>query len=239
MTKASELALKSAKRPPTATVPEPSKFAKTRDAIAPALSLRERNKAHKEFAIRDAARRLFIEHGYQETTLREVAQAADVGFGTVFAYASDKAGLLAMVFVEELKAIPPLFQRTSRSKAPLDELVVALGKLITFWAKIPSLSQHVLQQMEFFAGNPHMDVIVARREQSRRELAEWIERLQGEGRIVKRFKADEVADTLFAIYTSAVREWSATTPSDVPGGIKRLRRLMKLPMAALTPSSED
>lgn len=195
-------------------------------------SLRERNKARKEFAIREAARRLFIEQGFQATTLREVADAADVGFGTVFAYASDKAGLLAMVFVEELKSLPALFGRKS-AKEPLDELLAGLGKLYTFWSKIPTLSLHVLQQMQFYSGNPHMDLILARRAQSQRELAEWVSRLQDEGRMSHIVTAEEAASTLFAIYTSAVREWSATTPADVPTGIKKLRRLMKLPMAAL------
>jgi AcrR family transcriptional regulator len=197
-------------------------------------SLRERNKARKELAIREAARRLFIEQGYQATTLREVAEAADVGFGTVFAYAKDKAGLLAMVFVEELKEVPALFRTSSRAKQPLDELVAGLGKLIAFWGKIPALSQQALEQMEFYTGNPHMELIVARRAQSRRELSEWIGQLQSDGRMSRIVTADEAADTLFAIYTSTVREWSATTPADVPGGIKRLRRLMKLPMVALT-----
>ena len=63
--------------------------------------------------------RLFIELGYEATTLRQVAEAADVGFGTVFAYAADKAGLLAMVFVERLKALPPLFE-TLMQADPLD-----------------------------------------------------------------------------------------------------------------------
>ncbi|HEX7783046.1 MAG TPA: helix-turn-helix domain-containing protein [Sphingobium sp.] len=197
-------------------------------------SLRERNKTRKETAIREAARRLFVERGYQATTLREVAEEADVGFGTVSAYAADKSGLLAMVFVEELKSLPALFARTSQSKDPLDELLVGLGKLYAFWGKIPALSQHVLQQMEFFAGNPHMDLIVARRSHSRLELTEWIKRLQDEGKIIADADPEDAADTLFAIYTSAVREWSATTPTEVAVGVKRLRRLMKLPMAALT-----
>lgn len=197
------------------------------------LGLRERNKLRKDKAIRDAARRLFLENGYEATTLREVAEAADVGFGTVFSYAADKAGLLAMVFVEDLKALPALFPSQEDDRDPLDGLLAGLEKLFCFWAKIPKLSQHVLQQMEFYSGNPHVEAIVARRSQSKHELAEWIARLQAKGKLSLAFGPLESAETLFAIYTSAVREWSATEPHDVNAGMKRLEALMRLPMYAL------
>ena len=206
------------------------------DESAPKLGLRERNKQAKERLIREAARALFVEKGFEATTLRAVADKADVGFGTVFAYANDKAGLLAMVFVEELKTLPPLFSGGRRAKV-IDELVEGLGHLYAFWASIPALSGQVLQQMEFYSGNPHMDVIVARRRQARQELVAWLERLQQEQRILADAEVPLAADTLFAVYTSAVREWSATMPGDVPAGKARLRQLMALPIQGLLPAA--
>ena len=200
-------------------------------AIAPGL--RERNKQKKERLIREAARSLFFEKGYERTTLREVAERADVGFGTVSAYASDKAGLLAMVYVDELKALPPLFQMAG-DRSVLDELIAGLSQLYTFWSKIPMLSRHVLQQMEFYVVNPHMDLILARRQQARREVEAWLAGLHAEGRIAADIDVGEAAATLFAVYTSAVREWSATSPEDIRPGIDQLRQLMRLPVRALT-----
>lgn len=199
-------------------------------------SLRERNKQSKEKLIRAAARSLFAKKGYAATTLREVAEKADVGFGTVSAYAADKAGLLAMVYVEELTALPALFEDNPRHDDPMDELIQGLAKLYGFWSKIPKLSHQVLQQMEFFGANPHMEAIVARRREAQRELAAWIAQMQRQGRMNPSLDADEAAATLFAVYTSAVRHWSATTPDDIATGLKDLRRLMKLPMKALAPS---
>lgn len=199
------------------------------------LGLRERNKLGKERAIREAARSLFVERGYAATTLRAVADRADVGFGTVFSYATDKAGLLAMVFVEELKALPPLFAPSVPKQSPMDELIAGLAHLYEFWASIPELSWDVLQQMEFYVSNPHMDLIVERRNQARRELASWLEGLRTDGRIADKVDVAQAADTLFAVYTSAVREWSVSTPGDVATGLVRLRSLMKLPMRGLRP----
>ncbi len=197
------------------------------------LGLRGRNKRVKERLIREAARELFLEKGFEGTTLREVADRADVGFGTVFAYAHDKAGLLAMVFVQELGALKPLFAEGHLHASVLDELVEGFGQLYQFWASIPALSGHVLQQMEFYSSNPHMDVIVARRVQARREVVEWLERLRDDGRIRVDVGVEQAADTLFAVYTSAVREWSASTPGKVAVGKDRLRELMILPVRSL------
>lgn len=200
------------------------------------LGLRERKKAEKERLIREAARDLFLQNGYEATTLREIARKADVGFGTVFSYAQDKPGLLAMIFVEELKALPPLFPNRGGEGDILDELVEGLGNLYAFWARIPSLSSLVLQQMEFYGSNPHMEQIVARRQAARRELADWLGRLSGAGRIDPDIDTELAAETLFAVYTSAVREWSATAPADVESGRKRLKKLMHLPVRALLTS---
>ncbi|MCB9760780.1 MAG: TetR family transcriptional regulator [Alphaproteobacteria bacterium] len=78
---------------------------------APPLSLRERKKRQTRGAIRDAALKLFLEQGYTETTIQEIARAADVSVGTLFNYFPNKESLLAddfdPVFIEHLRARPP------------------------------------------------------------------------------------------------------------------------------------
>lgn len=204
------------------------------ESRAPAAKpgLRERNKLSKERMIRQAARKLFRKKGFAETTLREIAQEADVGFGTVFAYASDKAGLLAMIFVEELKELPPPFENLPAGPL-LDQVTAALGRLYEFWARIPTLSHLVLQQMEFYSDNPHMQVIIDRRRQIRADMAAWLAELQKAGVVKANIQVTDAADTLFAIYTSCVREWSVTVPDDCEAGVARLKQLMALPVSAL------
>lgn len=203
-------------------------------AATPRLGLRERKKQEKDLIIRQAARKLFVEKGFEATTLREVAQEADVGFGTVFAYATDKAGLLAMIYVDELKSLPPLFKGVSARRSLGDQVTEAMGKLYRFWAVHPSLSRVVLQQLEFYDANPHMDLILERRAQAKNEVAEWLAKQKKAGRIGKAVDLADAADTLFAIYTSCIREWIVTCPDDIPRGLKRLRALIELPMRGLT-----
>jgi len=65
----------------------------------PPAGRRERKKAATHRAITDAALALFLEHGYHDVTIRQVADAADVAVATVFTYFPD--GKQALVFDED------------------------------------------------------------------------------------------------------------------------------------------
>lgn len=77
-------------------------------APEPGTSLRERKKTAKQERILEAATRLFAEKGYEAVTTAEIAEAAEVGVGTLFRYAGSKAELLVAVmnsrFAEGIEA---------------------------------------------------------------------------------------------------------------------------------------
>lgn len=54
-------------------------------------------KADRRAAILDAARRLFIAHGYDRTTLREIAREAAVSTGAIYTYFRTKAEILEAI----------------------------------------------------------------------------------------------------------------------------------------------
>ncbi|HEX5118565.1 MAG TPA: TetR family transcriptional regulator [Pseudonocardiaceae bacterium] len=56
------------------------------DGPSPVLGLRERKKARTRAAIREHAMRLFREQGYAETTVDQIADAAEVSPSTFFRY---------------------------------------------------------------------------------------------------------------------------------------------------------
>src|SRR3954469_25579191 len=57
------------------------------------FGLREANKARTRLAISNTATRLFIERGFENVTVAEIAEAAQVSVKTVFNYFSTKEDL--------------------------------------------------------------------------------------------------------------------------------------------------
>lgn len=67
-------------------------------SVAPRpLGRRERNKQAKLERITAAAGALFAKHGVDEVTTQQIAEAADIGTGTLFLYAKTKGELLLLV----------------------------------------------------------------------------------------------------------------------------------------------
>ncbi len=66
-------------------------------------SLRERQRQHRTRAILDAAWTLFSERGFDETSIEEIAERAEVGPATVYTYFGSKNKLLAALFVRYIE----------------------------------------------------------------------------------------------------------------------------------------
>ena len=76
------------------------------------LGLRERKKARTRLQIQEHALRLFHLQGYRETTIEQIAEAAEVSPSTVFHYFPTKADLVVYDALDEhmaeaFRAVPP------------------------------------------------------------------------------------------------------------------------------------
>src|SRR3974390_2701246 len=84
----------------------------TRTEEPPKPGLRERKKAKTRALIQACALRLFVEQGYDETSIEQVAEAAEVSPSTVFRYFPTKPDLviydaLDERMIESFRAQPP------------------------------------------------------------------------------------------------------------------------------------
>jgi hypothetical protein len=78
----------------------------------PPIGLRERKKAKTRAAIQHHALRLFREHGYEETTVEQIAEAAEVSESTLYRYFPTKEDLVLWdefdpLLIEAFRAQPP------------------------------------------------------------------------------------------------------------------------------------
>ncbi len=93
------------------------------------IGKREANKQGTRAALKAAANRLFEEHGYAATTVREIAAAAGVTERTFFRYFDGKEDLV----VDEVLAWVPRLQQAIRDRPaeepPLVAVRAALGQL--------------------------------------------------------------------------------------------------------------
>lgn len=115
--------------------------------------LRAQNKADKEARILEAAWALFVERGYDATTVREIAQRAGVAQGTVFVYAQDKQDLLATLFAARLGAVvESAFATLPQGVSLLDALMHVFTSFMRFYAQDTRLARSVVRGVLFLEG---------------------------------------------------------------------------------------
>jgi len=92
-------------------------------------SLRERKKARTRAAIREHALRLFRERGYQETTVEQIAAAAEVSPSTFFRYFPTKEDVVLRDDFDY--RVLEAFERQPLSSTPLAALRAAIREAVT------------------------------------------------------------------------------------------------------------
>ncbi|MGP5410887.1 TetR/AcrR family transcriptional regulator [Glutamicibacter ardleyensis] len=92
----------------------------------PPLGRRERNKQAKLERIVTAASELFAAHGVDDVTTGQIAEAADIGTGTLFLYAKTKGELLLLVQNRHYSEALGQGQKAASAKTNALDAVMAL-----------------------------------------------------------------------------------------------------------------
>ncbi|MFT8246160.1 TetR/AcrR family transcriptional regulator [Roseomonas sp. BN140053] len=204
------------------------------------LGRRARNKQDKLARIRVAAQQLFSERGYDGTTLREVAAAAGVGFGTIFAYAHDKRDLLFLLFAEDIARLTAEPIRTLDGRRPLiEQLLHIFSGNYEFFARDPALSRVLLREITFDMFSPSQRNHLPDRSLIIAGLNYLVAAAQRQGSIDGRWSPDLVALTLYSTYSGAVRQWLRSPDPVAAEGIAALREMLLLQISGLKPRGSD
>ena len=172
---------------------------------------RDRNKREKVARITAAARTLFHAKGYTKTTTQEVAEAADIGAGTLFLYAKSKEDLLILVFKDEMSQLIEEVYGTIRKKAPLLEQTESLfDGLIEYHRRDVVIARALIRELSF-SGNPRRrkDVLTIP-EAIIEKLVHFVSAARARDEIRADIDPVEAARCLFAIYYQQLQTWLGT-----------------------------
>jgi AcrR family transcriptional regulator len=121
------------------------------DASATKLGLRERKKQQTRETIANAALRLFAERGYDETTLADIATAANVAPRTIFAYFESKEDIL---LCEENGFLSALKRRLDERSAG----TTTVDAIREFVSSIEHPDEEAKLRKQVIAANPELQV---------------------------------------------------------------------------------
>ncbi|WP_257451251.1 TetR/AcrR family transcriptional regulator [Archangium lipolyticum] len=206
------------------------------DAEAPGL--RERNKQEKLERIREAARELFQEKGFAETTTREIAQRAGVGTGTLFLYARTKEELLMLVLAERVEAVQEERFRTLPREAPLlEQLLHVFEGFFSFYAKEPGLARTFIRELLFLEPGPAGERMQLERTFAAR-LAELVVAARERGEVAPEVDLEVAGFNLFSLYITTLIAWLSGALGPGESWRPMLERTLALQLRGFGPGAD-
>lgn len=140
------------------------------------LGLRERKKLQRLRRIVESAESLFIQKGFINTTIQDIAEQAEVGLGTLYLYARGKEDLLVLVFKQHILAmIEQAFAAVDPADSLLDQMMTFFDEHIEYHKRDQSLSRTVLKELSFSSTEQRRQDIAEIMEASYEKLRELIE----------------------------------------------------------------
>ena len=116
------------------------------------MTLRQQNAARARTALLAAAHTEFLQHGYEGTSMRDIASAAGVSTGTLFNYFANKLELLHRVQHADLEEAVAQAKNVERTGPLTDQLNAIVRILLTHFAAQPDLSRTLLKGSLFATG---------------------------------------------------------------------------------------
>lgn len=201
------------------------------------IGLRERNKAEKFFRIKASARQLFDKKGYDETTTKEIADAANVAAGTIFLYAKTKDEILYLIFEEDLTRIrDSAFASVPANATLTDSFSAVFSAFFEYYAESPELARAFIRRFVF------IDRAISERymmfqAETFEKLAQFVLRAQERGEIRDDIDPLVVVSNYWAVYCASLVFFLQLEKPKVQSGLSHMDQSLGLLQAGLGPLS--
>ncbi|HET6473602.1 MAG TPA: TetR/AcrR family transcriptional regulator [Pseudomonadales bacterium] len=165
-----------------------------------------RRKLENRERILSEARRLFGRHGFAGVTTAEIAEAADVAKGSVFAQVGSKERLLVLVFQRDMnKWLDDAAARAGRG-ALLDQLERFFDAMLDGAADAPELTAVFMRELPYAHREPE---VVAAMNRTYALLTDLVEAAKARGEITNSVDSTTLAHNLFSLYFNFQYIWLA------------------------------
>jgi len=170
-------------------------------------SRRDRNKREKLERIEAAAWQLFTEHGFDNTTTRAIADAAEIGAGTLFVYFPEKLDLLIHLFQKDLSRVINTELDALPADMPLaDACLQVFDATYDFYAVAPELARTFVKEM-MFVKPEHQAELFSTTVRYVHRLGELVESAKARGEVRADAPAPLAAHQLFGTYYWGLVNW--------------------------------
>jgi AcrR family transcriptional regulator len=194
-----------------------------------ATGLRERGKSERLRRIKEAAKAVFSDVGYDAATTRDIAHRAHVSIGTIFVYARDKRDLLFLMLNDELDPVAELARRDlPQDKRVLDRLCALARPWYRYFADNLMLGRYAFREMTFYEPESQdFGEQCARYRARMTRIESWhreiIEAGRDRGELKFNGSAHAAGNLIYKIYLAEIRSWIHGEKPEVGQGIRSLR----------------
>lgn len=199
------------------------------------VGVRERSKLERQDRIMMVARKLFAENGYDATTLRQVAERAGLGLGTLFNYISDKRDLIYLVFNKDVGVVTDVSLAAPRPWQSFNENILAMIEPnYRLFGSEPVLSRILLSEVLQHTPGFHLAEHIGIRGRFLRGIEEVVAGAQQTGEIGSTESPELIARHIFFSYSAAIRWWLAASENpDWRSGLRDFAAILKLQTTGL------
>src|SRR5208283_3694275 len=178
------------------------------------LRRRERKRIETRERIFRAALKLFAEHGFFETTVEEITEAADVGKGTFFNYFPSKEHVLGMLHEVQLSKVAQAEAAAKSSQLPIREVLRQFMRSI---AEEPGRSQLLARGLlaTIFTNDAIRELLVNTMARGRGSLEAILALGQKRGEVRRDLPLEAMARAFQQNVIGAVMLWSLNPPSSL------------------------
>ena len=199
------------------------------------VGVREESKRERRDRITIAARNMFAEHGYDATTLRQVAERAGLGLGTLFNYISDKRDLIYLVFNQEASIACDTSLVAPRPWQTFTEKILGMVEPnYRLFGSEPVLSRILLSEVLQHTPGFHLAEHIGIRDRFIRGMEQVVAEAQQSGEIASTESPELIARHIFFSYSAALRWWlSASAYPEWRSGLRDFAEILKLQTTGL------